>query len=75
MGMNGLRVKLFQDGADLDAMIDELGRGRLDGEVPAHGTLARVRQHIPSERAVGVFAPDDVTSAPVWMPPPTEAPT
>jgi NADH-quinone oxidoreductase subunit E len=60
--------------ADLDTLIADLRRGRLDGEVPPHGTVARVRQHIPSDRTVGVFAPDDVTTAPVWMPAPTEAP-
>jgi NADH-quinone oxidoreductase subunit E len=60
--------------ADLDALIDDLRERRLDGEVPPHGTVARVRQHIPSERAVGVFAPDDVTTAPVWMPAQTEVP-
>jgi NADH-quinone oxidoreductase subunit E len=59
---------------DLDALIDDLSRGRLDGEVPPHGTVARVRQHIPSDRAVGVFDPDDVSTAPAWMPAPTEAP-
>jgi len=59
--------------ADLDALIEDLSNGRLDGEVPPHGTVARTRQHIPSERAVGVFAPDDVTTAPEWMPAPTEA--
>jgi NADH-quinone oxidoreductase subunit E len=59
--------------ADLDALIEELSNGRLDGEVPPHGTVARTRQHIPSDRAVGVFAPDEVTTAPVWMPAPTEA--
>ena len=59
--------------ADLDALIEELSTGRLDGEVPPHGTVARTRQHIPSDRAVGVFAPDEVTTAPVWMPAPTEA--
>jgi NADH-quinone oxidoreductase subunit E len=59
--------------ADLDALIEDLSNGRLDGEVPPHGTVARTRQHIPSDRAVGVFAPDDVTTAPVWMPAPTEA--
>ncbi len=59
--------------ADLDGLIDDLRNGRLDGEVPAHGTVARVRQHIPSERAVGAVPPDDVTTAPVWMPAPAEA--
>jgi NADH-quinone oxidoreductase subunit E len=60
--------------ADLDTLIDDLRESRLDGEVPQHGVVARVRQHIPSERAVGVFAPDDVTTAPVWMPAQAEAP-
>ncbi len=59
--------------ADLDRLIDDLSRGRLDGEVPPHGTVARVRQQIPSERAVGAVAPDDVTAAPEWMPAPAEA--
>jgi NADH-quinone oxidoreductase subunit E len=59
--------------ADLGTMIDQLQEGRLDGEIPAHGTLARVRQQIPHERAVGAVPPEDVTGAPVWMPAPTEA--
>ncbi|HEX2785461.1 MAG TPA: NAD(P)H-dependent oxidoreductase subunit E, partial [Ilumatobacteraceae bacterium] len=59
--------------ADLDALIDDLSRGRLDGEVPSHGTVARVRQQIPAERAVGAVPPDAVTGAPAWMPPPAEA--
>jgi NADH-quinone oxidoreductase subunit E len=59
---------------DLDALIDELQNGRLEGEVPPHGTVARVRQHIPSERAVGAVPPEDVVAAPEWMPAPAEAP-
>jgi NADH-quinone oxidoreductase subunit E len=59
---------------DLDVLIDDLRSGRLDGDVPPHGTVARVRQHIPSDRAVGAVPPDDVTTAPVWMPTPAEAP-
>ncbi len=58
---------------DLDALIDALRGGRLDGEIPAHGTVARVRQHIPSDRAVGAVPPDAVTTAPEWLPPPVEA--
>jgi NADH-quinone oxidoreductase subunit E len=58
---------------ELDALIDDLRRGRLDGEIPAHGTVARFRQQIPSERAVGAVPPDAVTGPPVWLPPPTEA--
>lgn len=51
-----------------DALILDLTAGRLDGEIPAHGTVARVRQHIPTELAVGAVPPDDVTVAPIWMP-------
>jgi NADH-quinone oxidoreductase subunit E len=58
--------------ADLDTLIDDLGRGRLDGEVPSHGTVARVRQQIPADRAVGAVPPEAVTGAPAWMPPPSE---
>jgi NADH-quinone oxidoreductase subunit E len=58
--------------ADLDKLIDDLSRGRLDGEIPPHGTVARVRQHIPSDRAVGAVAPEAVTAAPEWLPPPPE---
>lgn len=54
--------------ADLDALIDDLSTGRLDGEVPPHGTVARVRQHIPSDRAVGAVPPDSVTGPPSWIP-------
>jgi len=58
---------------DLDNLIEDLRSGRLDGEIPSHGTVARVRQHIPSERAVGAVPPDDVKGAPVWMPAPAPA--
>jgi NADH-quinone oxidoreductase subunit E len=57
---------------DLDSLIDDLQNGRLEGDVPPHGTVARVRQYIPSERAVGAVPPDDVVTAPEWMPAPTE---
>ncbi len=59
--------------AELDTLLDDLQQGRLDGEVPPHGTVARIRQHIPSDRAVGAVPPDDVNSAPEWMPAPVEA--
>lgn len=53
---------------DLDALIDDLAAGRLDDEIPTHGVLARVRQHIPADRAVGAVAPEDVTGPPDWYP-------
>jgi NADH-quinone oxidoreductase subunit E len=59
--------------ASLDTLIDDLQAGRLDAEIPPHGTVARVRQRIPADRGVGAVAPEDVTIAPTWIPA-TEAP-
>ena len=53
--------------AEFDALVDDLSAGRLEGEIPAHGTVARVRQRVAPERAVGAVPPEDVTEAPVWM--------
>ena len=53
--------------ADFDQLVDDLRAGRLDNEIPPHGTLARNRQHIPADKAVGAVSPDDVTSGPVWI--------
>ena len=53
--------------ADLDRLIDDLRAGTLDGEIPAHGTLARVRQSIPADKAAGVVTPEQV-GAPAWFP-------
>jgi NADH-quinone oxidoreductase subunit E len=52
---------------ELDALLDDLAAGRLDGEIPPHGTLGRVRQSIPADKAVGAVPPDEVTEAPVWL--------
>lgn len=54
----------------LDGLIDDLRAGRLDAEIPAHGTLQRTRQHIPPDRAVGAVAPETVTGPPPWIPTP-----
>jgi NADH-quinone oxidoreductase subunit E len=51
-----------------DALVDELAAGRLEAEIPPHGTVARVRQHIPAERFVGPSDPEDVTGPPAWIP-------
>jgi NADH-quinone oxidoreductase subunit E len=51
----------------LDQLIDDLRSGRLDSEIPPHGTVAKVRQHIPEDRGVGAVPPDQVESAPAWM--------
>jgi NADH-quinone oxidoreductase subunit E len=49
-----------------DALIDDLRSGRRD-DIPAHGTLATIRQHIPDDRRAGVVVPSDDTR-PVWLP-------
>lgn len=59
--------------ADMDNLIDDLQAGKLTDEIPPHGTVARVRQHIPADRAVGAVPPESVTTPPVWMPAPAEA--
>ena len=51
----------------LDALIDDLSAGNLASEIPAHGTVAVIRQHIPADRAVGAVAPELVTENPVWL--------
>ena len=57
----------------LDQLIDNLASGSLETEIPPHGTLATIRQRIPGDRVVGAVDPDDVNTAPAWMPAPTEA--
>ncbi|MCX7621160.1 MAG: NAD(P)H-dependent oxidoreductase subunit E [Acidimicrobiales bacterium] len=52
---------------DFDRLVDDLRAGRLDDEIPPHGTLARVRQSIPSDRRAGIAPPEQVTSEPVWL--------
>jgi NADH-quinone oxidoreductase subunit E len=51
---------------EFDALIDDLAAGRLADQIPPHGTLAKVRQHIPAERAAGTADPAGVPE-PVWL--------
>jgi NADH-quinone oxidoreductase subunit E len=57
---------------EFDELVDDLRAGRRD-DIPPHGTLAQVHQHIPADRRAGVVTPED-DSAPVWMSAPEEAP-
>ena len=61
------RHRLRVTPADFDQLVDDLRAGRLDGEIPPHGTLGRNRQHIPADRAVGAVPPADVDRAPAWI--------
>ena len=56
--------------ADLRAGRSPLVRGASGdgGDIPDHGTLGRVRQHVPDDRRAGVVPPEDVTGPPAWMP-------
>ena len=53
------------DHAEFDSLVDDLEAGRRE-EIPAHGTLAKVRQHIPAARRAGAVAPTD-RAEPVWL--------
>jgi NADH-quinone oxidoreductase subunit E len=50
----------------LDTLLDDLRRGKLADEVPDHGTLARIRQHVPADRAAGPSPPEGGRE-PGWM--------
>jgi NADH-quinone oxidoreductase subunit E len=58
------RYKVTADG--FDTLIDDLAAGRLDGEVPSHGVVARIRQSIPADRVAGPVSPADGRQ-PAWM--------
>jgi NADH-quinone oxidoreductase subunit E len=55
--------------ADIRAGRSPMQRGGAgdDGDLPEHGTLGRVRQHISDDRRAGVEAPENVTGAPPWL--------
>jgi NADH-quinone oxidoreductase subunit E len=57
---------------EFDGVIDDLRAGRRTEEIPPHGTLARIRQHIPADRAAGVADPAGVPE-PVWLAAHTDA--
>jgi NADH-quinone oxidoreductase subunit E len=50
---------------DFDELVDDLRGGRRP-EIPPHGTLAKVRQHIPAASAAGNADPD-AGSEPAWL--------
>jgi len=50
---------------DVDELLDDLRAGKLAHEVPRHGTLSRVRQQLPEDRAGN--APPDRNVEPPWL--------
>ena len=51
----------------VEQLIDDLRAGRLADEIPAHGTVARVRQQVSAERFVGAVSPDADIAQPSWL--------
>ena len=51
--------------SDFDQLISDLRAG-VRSDIPQHGVLGRVRQHIPAARRAGNVSPDD-NAAPVWV--------
>lgn len=51
---------------EADKLIDDLRAGRRAHEVPAHGTLGKVRQQIPLDRRAGAAVPGECET-PVWL--------
>lgn len=51
---------------DFDRLIDDLRAGRRT-DVPEHGTLQRLRQHIPAGRQGPILPPEELAQAPVWF--------
>jgi NADH-quinone oxidoreductase subunit E len=58
--------------ADADKLLDDLRAGRRAHEVPKHGTLARIRQQIPTDRRAGNAVPG-ASDEPVWHRAPAQA--
>ena len=52
---------------NFDTLIDQLQAGELTNEIPTHGTVATIRQHIPADKGVGAVAPENVTEGPAWL--------
>ncbi len=49
-----------------DELVADLREGKRGEEIPPHGTLARIRQHIPADRAAGPADPAN-TPEPAWL--------
>jgi NADH-quinone oxidoreductase subunit E len=49
----------------VDELLDDLRAGKLAHEIPRHGTLSRVRQRLPEDRAGN--APPDRNVEPPWL--------
>jgi NADH-quinone oxidoreductase subunit E len=58
---------------DFDRLVDDLRAGQRP-DIPDHGTLQRVRQHIPMDRQGVIRPPEELTEAPAWFTSRTQEP-
>ncbi|MCP4435375.1 MAG: NAD(P)H-dependent oxidoreductase subunit E [Actinomycetia bacterium] len=54
------------DSESFDRLIEDLRSGGLDGTVPGHGTLGKVRQDLEGDRIANI-TPPEAQGAPVWI--------
>ncbi len=59
------RYEYRVDGDAFDRLVDDLRSGRRD-DIPPHGTLGTIRQHIPPDGAAGI-EPPEVATTPAWF--------
>jgi NADH-quinone oxidoreductase subunit E len=50
-----------------DQLVERIRSGAIAEDVPAHGTLQQVRQHIPANRQGVIRRPEELTEAPAWF--------
>lgn len=60
------RYRLRVTDEDFDELIDDIRNSRAD-DIPEHGTLGRVRQHIPVDAMAGIVPPEQANVRPVWL--------
>ncbi|MDG1367021.1 MAG: NAD(P)H-dependent oxidoreductase subunit E [Acidimicrobiales bacterium] len=60
------RYRLRVTDEDFDDLIDDIRNSRAD-DIPEHGTLGRVRQHIPVDAMAGIVPPEQANVRPVWL--------
>ena len=50
-----------------DQLVERIRAGAISEDVPAHGVLHQVRQHIPPGRQGVIRSPEELTEAPAWF--------
>ncbi len=52
---------------EFDELVADLRSGGRD-DIPPHGTLGRIRQHLDPAKVAGIVAPEEAREQPVWLP-------